>query len=136
MVVRKQDLVVEPALRTQHINELLRADAWTSLLIILILEIVAAMAYLTYTGKSYRVLYAVIIANLISMPLSWHVLGTVATESWFIWLFCFVFETLFIWLCNRKYISLRNAAALSVAVNVTSYSIGMIISFLIAPYLF
>ncbi len=136
VIVRKDDLVVEPTVTPSGINELLRADAWLSLLIILLTEILAAIAYLSYTGKSYRVLYAVVIANLITMPLSWQVLAPMVPEPWFIWLFCFLFETLFIWLCNRKYVSLRNAAALSVAINVTSYSMGIILSFLIAPYLF
>lgn len=136
VIVRPQDLLVEPAPASPRVNELLRADAWTSLLIILLLEILAAWAYLAYTGTSYRVIYSVVAANLLSMPLSWQVLVRLVPEPWFIWLFCLVFETLFIWAFNRKRLTLRNAATLCVATNVTSYSLGMILSFLLAPYLF
>ena len=136
VIVREKDLVIEPSAKPQRFNALLRADAWISLLIILLLELVAAWAYLKYTGKSTRVLYAVALANLISMPLSWQVLGTLVTESWFIWFFCLIFEAIVIWLLNRKRITARDSFELSFAINVTSYSVGMILSFLIAPYLF
>ncbi len=136
VVVRDHDLHVERAAQQEAYNPLLRIDAWLSLLIILITEVLAAFAYLTYTEKSYRVIYSVVIANLITMPLAWQVLGNVVTETALMWFFCVIVEALFFWLCNRKQLSLRNAAALSVAVNVTSYSIGTMISFLIAPYLF
>ena len=136
VTVRDTDLLVEPSLTPQKFNASLRADAWASLIIILLLEIIAAWAYLKYTHKSTCVIYSVILANLISMPLSWQVLGTLVTESWFIWLFCLAFETLLIWLLNRKRLSIRDSFELSFAINVTSYAIGMILSFLIAPYLF
>ena len=134
--VRENDLLVEPSVKPQNFNALLRADAWMSLIIILVLEMIAAWAYLKYTRKSFRVLYAVVIANLISMPLSWQILSNFVTEVWFIWFFCFVFEALIIWLFNRKRITARDSFELSFAINVTSYSVGMILSFLIAPYLF
>lgn len=134
--VRDTDLLVEPSPKPQNFNALLRADAWASLVIILVMEILAALAYLIYTGKSFRVLYAVVLANLISMPLSWQVLGWLVPAPWFIWLFCFIFEAAFIWLLNRSQLTAREAGVLSLAMNVTSYSIGMIISLLIAPYLF
>lgn len=136
VTVRDADLVVELSSKPQKFNALLRADAWISLLIILLLEIVAAWAYLKYTHKNSCVLYSVVLANLISMPLSWQVLGTMVTESWFIWLFCLIFETLVIWLLNRKRLSARDAFELSFAINVTSYTVGMILSFVAAPYLF
>ncbi len=136
VLVRDKDLVVELSAKPQNFNALLRADAWMSLVIILLLELAAAWAYLKYTKKSPRVLYSVLLVNLISMPLSWQVLGTLVTESWFIWLFCFLFEALFIWILNCKRIKARDAFELSFAINVTSYTIGMILSFLIAPYLF
>ncbi len=135
VMVRENDLWVEPSLKPQKFNALLRADAWTSLLIILLLEMLAAWAYLKYSHKNLRILYAVVIANLLSTPLAWQVLGTVVTESWFIWLFCFGFEALLIWLLNRKRLNLREALELSFATNVTSYTVGMILSFLIVPYL-
>ncbi len=136
VTVRGNDLWVERSAQPQAFNALLRADAWLSLIIILLTEVLAAFSYLAYTGKSYRVLYSVVIANLITMPLAWQVLGQVVTETALRWLFCVAAEALIFWLCSRRQLSLRNAAALSVAVNVTSYSVGSMISFIIAPYLF
>ncbi len=136
VTVRENDLLITPAPQPRTVNSLLRADAWMSLLLILLTEALAAFAYLVYTGKSFRVIYSVVIANLITMPLTWQWLGNIVTETAVLWFFCVAFEALFIWMFNRKQLSLRNAAALSVAVNVTSYSIGTMISFLLAPYLF
>lgn len=136
VTVRENDLLVTPAPQPRTVNALLRADAWISLLLILLTEALAAFAYLTYTDKSYRIIYYVLAANLITIPLTWQILGNLVTETALLWLFCLVFEALFVWIFNRRHLSLRNAAALSVAVNVTSYSIGTIVSFLLAPYLF
>lgn len=136
VIVRDRDLHVELSPKPQHFNALLRADAWASLIIILITEILAAFAYLSYTNKSYKIVYSVVLANLLTMPMSWQGLSRFVTEPAFIWLFCLVFEAGFVWLLNRKRLSMRNAFALSVTTNVTSYSIGMMISFLIAPLLF
>lgn len=135
VLVREADLIVTPATAPQRFNALLRADAWSSLIIILLLEIVAAWMYLKYTHTRFRVLYSVLLVNLISMPFSWQVLGPFVADSCFIWLFCLVFEALLIWLLNRRYLSARAAFELSFAMNVTSYTVGMILSFLIAPYL-
>ncbi len=136
VTVREADLLVQPAKTPRPLNALSRADGWLSLLIILLTEALAAFAYLTYTDKSYRVIYAVIAANLITIPLTWQVLGNFVTETALLWLFCLLFEALFVWVFNRRHLSLRNAAALSVTVNVTSYSVGTMLSFLITPYLF
>ena len=136
VTVRENDLWVEPLTTAQPVNALSRADAWTSLLIILLVELVAAFAYLFYTEKSYRILYSVVLANLITMPVSWQFLANWVPEPTLIWLFSLVFEALFIWVLNKRALSLRNASVLSLAINVSSYSAGMMLSFLIAPYLF
>lgn len=136
VTVREKDLWVEPSAQQPPFQVWSRADAWAALLIILLIEMVAAFAYLFYTEKSYRVLYSVVLANLITMPVSWQWLAQVVAEPALIWICGLVFEAFFIWLCNRKTLTLRNAGVLSFAMNVSSYSAGMMISFLIAPYLF
>ncbi len=136
VTVRANDLLVEPSAKPQAYNALLRADAWLSLMIVLVMETLAAFAYLAYNEKSYRVIYSVIIANLITMPLSWQVLVHWVPAPAFIWVFCLLFEALFIWSLNRRSLSQRNAFALSTAKKVTSYYIGILLSFLIAPLLF
>ncbi len=136
VTVREKDLQVKLSPQPYPLNAFSRADAWASLVIILLIELVAAFAYLFYTEKSYRVLYSVVLANFITMPVSWHFLANIVPEPTLIWLFSFVFEALFIWLFNRRTLTLRNSAVLSLAINVSSYSAGMVLSFLIFPYLF
>lgn len=129
-------LTVEPAPLENPSSILMRRDAWTSFIIILVLELAAAWAFLTYTDKPYRVLYAVAVSNIITMFVSWRFLAAYISETAFLWIFCFVFESVFIWLCNRKVLSWKEAGYLGLAANVTSYSLGMMISFYIAPWLF
>lgn len=117
-------------------SNITRKDAWASLLIILVLELAAAWAYISYMHKPLRILYAVPVANVLSMFATWFFLAGYIQETAFLWIFCLLFETVFIWMLNRKYLTLTNAFNLSFAMNVTSYSLGMVISFWIAPWLF
>ncbi len=134
--VNVDSLSVRPSPAPSPSNNLMRRDAWASFLIILLLELAAAWAYLTYSGKPYRTLYAVAAANMITTPVSWCFLAVHVKETAFLWIFCFLFEAAFIWAFNRRKMSLQNALNLSLAMNVTSYSLGMMISFFIAPWLF
>lgn len=133
--VNEDDLLVTPAAAPQTLSGLMRADAWISLLVILILELIAAYAYLSYTGKSYRVLYAVFVANVITTAVCWLVLAKCLRETAFLWLFCLAAETVLVWLCNRKRLSFYDSFMLNIASNITSYSIGAIILFAAAPWL-
>lgn len=117
-------------------SDLTRKDAWASLLIILVLELAAAWAFISYMHKPLRILYAVAVANILSMFATWFFLSGFIQQTAFLWIFCLLFEAAFIWLFNRKYLTLGNALNLSFATNVTSYSLGMMISFWIAPWLF
>ena len=117
-------------------SNLVRRDAWASLLIILLLELAAAWASISYMHKPLRILYAVAGANILSMFATWFFLAGYIRETAFLWIFCLLFESVFIWAFNRKYLTLTNAFNLSLATNVTSYSLGMMISFWIAPWLF
>lgn len=134
--VQKDALRVEPVATPMPVNSALRIDAWSSLIIVLLLEMIAAWVFLRYTGKSFHALYAVALANIISMALSWQVLSHFINASWLAWVFCLLFETLFVWALNRKQLSLSDAFSLSIATNVTSYSVGMMLALLIAPYLY
>lgn len=128
-------LNVTPGNTPQTLSELMRADAWISLLVILILELIAAYAYLSYTGKNYRVLYAVFVANIITTAICWLVLAKYLHETAFLWLSCLGFETVFVWVFNRKRLSLYDSFMLNIAANITSYSIGSIVLFAVAPWL-
>ena len=81
VTVRDNDLWATPSAAPHKPNGLMRADAWISLLLILLTEALAAFAYLTYTDKSYRIIYYVLAANLITMPLTWYILGNLVQET-------------------------------------------------------
>ena len=134
--VEPDRLVVEPSSVTPDLAAWARTDALFSLLIILILEIVAAIAYLIYTQKSFTILYSVVVANIITTLISWLLLAWYASDTAFLWAFYVIAEALIVRLMNIKKISLKDAFVLSVAANVTSYSIGMMLSFWLAELIF
>ena len=100
------------------------------------MELLAAAAYLFYREKSFTILYSVGLANLITTALSWMLLVRYVGDTAVLWVFCLIAEALIIRLMNPRKISFKDACMLSLTTNVTSYSIGMIISFLLAPYIF
>ena len=130
--VDENSLTVEPTDIVPHSGAWARKDALFSLLIILLLELIAAAAYLVYTQKSFTILYSVAVANVLTTAFSWVFLAWYASESAFLWIFCVLAETLIIRLMNLKKISLQDAFILTIAANVTSYSIGLMLSFLLA----
>lgn len=134
--VEKDYLTVEESTLPTPPSDWSRADAWTSLTIILVLELLAATAYLIYNQKPFTILYSVLVANLCTTLLSWSLLSRFVSETAFLWLFCLLTETLILRWWNFKKLSLSDSFVLSLAMNVTSYSLGMMISFCIAPWLF
>lgn len=134
--VHEKALTVEPTDLIPDASGWTRRDAWVSMLIILILELVAAAAYAVYTKKSFRILYSVAVANLITTAVSWFYLAWYVPESTILWLFCLGAETLMIRYMNLKQLSLGQAFMLGLVINVTSYSLGMMLSFILAPVLF
>lgn len=113
-----------------------RRDVWLSLFIILVLEMLATAAFLVYSKKTFSILYSVFAANIITTAASWMWLAQYVKETAFLWLFCLLTETVLIRLLNLKKLSLKASFMLSLAMNVTSYSLGMIISFILSPLFF
>ena len=134
--VDETSLQVEPTDLAPDWNSWTRTDAIFSLIIILLLELIAAAAYLSYTQKSFTILYSVAVANIFTTLISWMLLAWYISDSFFLWIFSLVAEALIIRLMNPKKISLKDAGVLSIAANVTSYSIGMILSFWLAELIF
>ena len=134
--VHENNLTVEPTDLIPDASGWTRLDAWASLLIILILELLAAAAYAVYTKKSFRILYSVVVANLLTTAVSWLYLAWYVPESTLLWLFSLVAETLIIRYMNLKRLSFGESFTISLVINITSYSIGMMLSFILAPVLF
>jgi len=130
--VNQGNLVVEPV-DTPSIESLWsRPQAWGALALILILELLCAAAFILYTKKRFTILYGVAIANVITAVITWSFLVHYVAQSALWWLFGVVLEAILIRLINHKDISLKDASILSIMANVTSYTLGMIISFIIA----
>jgi len=134
--VEQDRLLVEPSGITPDAGVWARRDAWASLLIILLVETFAALAYLVYAHKSFTVLYSVEIANILTTAAVWLLFTRLVKETALLWLFCLLAEALIIRLMNPRKMTIKDSLSLSLAMNVTSYSLGMIISFWLAPYLF
>lgn len=107
-----------------------RPQAWGALSLILVLELLCATAYIVYTRKRFTILYGVAIANILTVFLTWGILVHWVAQSAVWWIVCVVLETVLIHLINRKDISLKDSAILSIMTNVTSYTLGMILSFM------
>ncbi len=107
-----------------------RPQAWGALSLILVLELLCAAAYIIYTKKRFTILYGVAIANVLTAALTWGILVHWVAQSAVWWVVCVALETVLIRLINRKDISLKDSAILSIMTNVTSYTLGMILSFM------
>ena len=130
--VEADKLAVEPV-DTPPTEELWkRPQAWGALTLILVLELLCAAAFILYTKKRFTILYGVAIANVITALLTWCLLVHVVAESALWWVFGVVLEAVLIRLINYRDITFKEAATLSVMTNVTSYTLGMILSFMIA----
>ena len=134
--VNEDSLTVEPTEVIPGTASWTRTDAWVSLLIILTLEMLAALAYLIYAQKPFTVLYSVAVGNVLSTAAAWVIFVQFVKETALLWLFCLLAEALIIRLMNPRKMPMKDALTLSVTMNVTSYSLGMIISFWLAPLIF
>ena len=107
-----------------------RPQAWGALSLILVLELLCAAAYIIYTKKRFTILYGVAIANVLTAALTWGLLVHWVAQSAVWWVACVALETVLIRLINYKDITLKDSAILSIMTNVTSYTLGMILSFM------
>jgi hypothetical protein len=104
-----------------------------ALILTLVIELTVAFLYLKVVKikKKGRILIAVAIANIISVPIVWFAfvfpfgsLGLLLGE-----IFAVVFEGYFIYYFNKKAISLKNAMLMSLIMNLVSVVIGGLILF-------
>lgn len=128
--VGPQSLYIVPA--ENQVQEPLwkRPQAWGALSLILILELLCATAWIWYTKKRFTILYGVAIANVLTAALTWGILVHYVAQSAIWWIACVALETLLVRFINYKDISLKDSATLCIMTNVTSYTLGMIISFM------
>ena len=107
-----------------------RPQSWGALLLILVLELLCAAGWILYNKKRFTILYGVAIANVLTAALTWGILVHYVAQSAVWWIACVVLETVLIRLINRRDITLKDSATLCIMTNVTSYTLGMILSFM------
>ena len=132
--VNADKLVVEPVDTPPYELLWTRPEMWGSLILILMLELACAAAFIFYQQKRFRILYGVAIANVVTTGVVWLFLMHYLSQSALLWLFCVLSEAGLIALINRKDITLKEAGILSIMMNVTSYTLGMILSFVWAQF--
>ncbi len=125
-------LTVEPVNTPPQEDLWKRPQMWSGLFLILVLELACAAAFIYYKQKRFTLLYGVAIANVITTALVWLLLVHYVAQSALLWIFCVLAEAGLIAAINRKDITLKEATVLSIMMNVTSYTLGMILSFIIA----
>jgi hypothetical protein len=97
-----------------------------ALLLTLALELMVAFVYLKLARKPLKILFFVILANLITLPIVWFLFPMIM-NSWAILvgeIFAFVTEALFLMLTCRKWFKPSGAFLLSFMMNVMSLLIG------------
>lgn len=99
-----------------------------SLAITLTLELLTALIFLHALKITKKVLWFVLIANLITLPTIWFLFTLMIRDynSVIIFgeLFAFIFEAYFIFLFAKKNISLKQSFLLSLIMNLISFFIG------------
>jgi hypothetical protein len=110
-----------------------------ALILTIILEFIAAIIFLVITKTSFRVLVFVPIASLISLPVVWFVFPLIRIPAILIILsaeiFAVLFEGYFIFLFNKKIISLKKSLILSLIINLTSFIIGGFITLFVSFFM-
>lgn len=128
--VNADTLTVEAVDTPPHENFYKRPEMWGNLILILVLELACAAAFIFYQRKRFVILYGVALANLVTTAIVWLFLVHYLSQSALLWLFCVAAEAGLIALINRKDITLKEAGMLSIMMNVTSYTLGMILCFM------
>jgi len=109
-----------------------------ALILTLVLELIVALIFLSVAKISKKILFSVLVANVISLPIVWFVFPLLKIIPIAILLgeiFAFVFEAYFIHLLNKELITLKRSFILSLVMNLTSWIIGgFIFSFLSALF--
>lgn len=95
-----------------------------------VVEFVTAIYFFMKLKKPVKLLYYVITANLISLPVVWFVFPLFGRPSNLLTLssevFAFLFEALFIYLLNKRFITLKQSLILSFLTNFISYTTGVV----------
>ncbi len=130
--VEENSLHVEPVNTPPNEPLYKRPQMWGSLALILVLELLCATAFIFYQQKRFTILYGVAVANVLTTAITWGFLVHYVAQSALLWIFCVLAEAGLIALINRKDITLKESVTLSIMMNVTSYTLGMILSFMLA----
>jgi len=100
---------------------------FVALIISLILELFVALLYLAAAKKSKKILYSVLLANAISLPIVWFVIPLLHKGDWFFVIAgtsLFLIDALVIYFINRKSLGFWSAFVMCLVMNLVSFFIG------------
>lgn len=100
-----------------------------ALLVTLILELLVALIYVSVKKLPKKILKSVLLVNFITLPIVWFIFPLYEYPMMAILLaeiFAFIFEGFFLYLLNKKHLSLRKAFVLSILMNLLSLAVGFI----------
>lgn len=107
-----------------------------ALIITLIIELVCVLIYINlskinikrYSGNQNRILFTVLLANIISLPIVWFIFPLMIKNFELIIIlseiFAIIYEGFFIKSLNKTLFTLKNALMLSFAINIISLFVG------------
>ncbi len=131
------DLLPDGSIQLQETNNFFDSQHWEIIKSILpalgftlLIEVIAALIFLSSTKTSLKILLSVVIANVISLPVLWYALTFLRANLLNVIIgeiLVFVFEGFFIYLLNKKRVSLKKSFVLSMIMNLASLLIGLAI---------
>ncbi|MGB2579798.1 hypothetical protein AAIR98_001717 [Elusimicrobium simillimum] len=133
--INGDDLKISFKESSNTVSEMLKLDTIFSVVSSFILEILAALAFLAVMKKPFSIMKAVVIANILTLPATWFLLPRYIAQSYIIWILTFLIEVGLIYLLNKRRINLHDSVLLALVTNISSYSFGMMLSFVMVPLL-
>ncbi len=98
-----------------------------AVLLTLVVELLVAFAYARITKTKLKLLFAVLLANIITLPLMWFVypfFEALPYSYYWFELIVIIIESIFIFKMNKEIITKKNAITLAVFMNVISILVG------------
>jgi hypothetical protein len=135
------DLLSTGDIELKETTSFMMSNAWKdtkqfvgALILILTAEIIFFSVYFSNNSRKNNFLLTVFFANLISVPIVWFASPFISNNTNIVIasavLFGIIFEGFFIYLLNKKFISIRKSMILSIAANAISLIFGGIINYL------
>jgi hypothetical protein len=120
-------------IQEENMNIINKNNLMIALLMTIILELIIAFIFLKKRKISMKVLFSVILASLITLPILWNLIPQRSSILFFFFILILLekiiilFEGILIFFLNKKRITIKDSLYLSTLMNIVSFIIGSII---------